>query len=477
MVTGAQTPRVKLVPKGRDHPRWSEIVDFIGELGVTLDPWQLMVLRASLRRKAGRWAASRVGVCAPRQNGKNGILEIRELIGPLFLDEQLIVHTSHLADTSQEAFRRLEDLIEGSERLQEEIKHIWRRNGFEQIEFKNRARIRFRTRTGKGGRGFAKASPIVFDEAMYLPEASVQAAFPTQTAAPDPQTWYMGSAVDKEIMEDGTVFARVREEALKGEDERLAYFEWSLDIDDPDEVPETLAEDLESWARTNPAFGIRITPDYLKTERSALGLRGFAVERLGVGDWPDTSGGETIIDLDKWNELADPESLLLDPVYLAFDVSPNRSSASISAAGIRGDELMHVETIDHKRGVEWVVPRLKALVQSHEVAEIVCDGYSPAGALIHELEELGVAVTALNATDYGRACGALFDLVEKEGLRHLGTPELRTAIKGAKERPLGEAWAWARKKSSCDITPLVSATLSLWGARVLLGGEATFAFA
>jgi hypothetical protein len=78
-----------------------------------LDPWQLEVLRVSLMRSLDglQWAAFAVGLCAPRQNGKNGITEIRELVGAA-LGERLVVHTAHLADTSKEAFRRLEDLIE-----------------------------------------------------------------------------------------------------------------------------------------------------------------------------------------------------------------------------------------------------------------------------------------------------------------------------------------------------------------------------
>ena len=50
-------------------------------LGVELDKWQWLVLRASLLRRGGKWAAFTVGVCAPRQNGKNAILEVRELVG------------------------------------------------------------------------------------------------------------------------------------------------------------------------------------------------------------------------------------------------------------------------------------------------------------------------------------------------------------------------------------------------------------
>ena len=69
------------MPKGTRHPQWAEVVEFVDQLGVKLDRWQWLVLRASLLRRAGRWAAFTVGVCAPRQNGKNAILEVRELVG------------------------------------------------------------------------------------------------------------------------------------------------------------------------------------------------------------------------------------------------------------------------------------------------------------------------------------------------------------------------------------------------------------
>ena len=34
---------------------------------------------------------------------------------------------------------------------------------------------------------------------------------------------------------------------------------------------------------------------------------------------------------------------------------------------------------------------------------------------------------------------------------------------GAATRPLGDAWAWARKGLSTDITPLVAVSLARWG--------------
>jgi hypothetical protein len=70
----------------------------------------------------------------------------------------------------------------------------------------------------------------------------------------------------------------------------------------------------------------------------------------------------------------------------------------------------------------------------------------------------------VTATEHGRACATIFDLVEQGKLRHLGTSELRAAVKGAKTRELGDAWAWARSKSSVDISPLVAVTLAVWAA-------------
>jgi hypothetical protein len=55
------------------------------------------------------------------------------------------------------------------------------------------------------------------------------------------------------------------------------------------------------------------------------------------------------------------------------------------------------------------------------------------------------------------------DAVTDETVRHLGQPALASAIKGAAKRPLGDAFAWARKSSTVDISPLVGCTLALWG--------------
>jgi hypothetical protein len=49
----------------------------------------------------------------------------------------------------------------------------------------------------------------------------------------------------------------------------------------------------------------------------------------------------------------------------------------------------------------------------------------------------------------------------------LGTPELKAALKGASKRSLGDSWAWARKSSAVDISPLVAVTLALRRAEIM----------
>jgi hypothetical protein len=177
-----------------------------------------------------------------------------------------------------------------------------------------------------------------------------------------------------------------------------------------------------------------------------------------------------VISPEDWAALTDAGSALEDPVCLAFDVSPERKTA-IVAAGLRPDGLFHVEVIQHKQGTGWVPERLEELVARWDVESVVCDGYGPAASVASAVEELGVKLTRVTAGEHGQACGHLVDLVAENRLRHLGSEELAAALRGAKPRPLGDAWAWSRKNSSHDISPLVAATLALHAAVGLEVGE------
>lgn len=469
-------PRVGWVPEASSS-LGDEAVEFARRVGMRLDPEQELVLAGSMGVGAGRrWQTPEVGFTAPRQNGKGEVLIARELFGLYELGEAFIVHSAHEFKTSERHFSRLEQVVRGSEELLARVKRApsGRLIGFryshgdEALELADGERIEFRTRTKSGMRGFDDVALLVLDEAMILSEWAHGAMMPTVRAskAPrGPQLWYTGSAVDQEIHEHGIVLARIRERGVAGDDERLAYFEWSLDFEHPDEVPDEVLEDRDAWTSVNFAIGRgRVLLEQMELEFRSLSRRAFLTELLGVGDWPVTDGSvDLAISLEAWNEVEDEQSVLADPVCLAFDVSPSRRT-SISAAGLNEQGTLHVEVIQSRPGTGWVPDRLAELYERHEVVEIACDGLGPSAAIARRVDEIGLTVRRLNAGEYAEACGLFADVVGEKTLRHIGQEDLSSAVRGARTRPLVDRWAWSRSRSVTDVGPLVSSTVAVWAA-------------
>lgn len=474
---GAQRPRVLWVPNSA-RSRGQRAVELAHMAGLHLDPWQQFVLIQSMgERQDGRWAALEVALEAPRQNGKNGVTEARQLAGLYLLDEPLLIHSAHEFKTAEEALNRMELLIGDCPQLHKRLKPgnrgIKRSHGQEGIYLKSGQRLLYMTRTKGAGRGLS--CPCLFlDEAMHLPETVMAALFFTLSAMRNPQLWYTGSAVDQETMPHGVVFARLRERALRGDDPSLAYFGFSAPFDSPDAIPAGALDDPEMWAMANPALGQRIREDHIAKERRSMGARNFAVERLGVGDWPATDGSAlSKITAAAWIACEDAASTADDPLVVVFDVTPSRSAATVGCAGWRSDGNAHIEIIRADHGTGWVADTLARVVAGQAVSEVLYDERGPAASLLTEVEAaftkagLSVEMRAVNAREHAEACGMLFDAVEQKSVRHLGTTELQHAISGAATRPLGDAWAWARKTSSVDISPLVVVTLAHWGLRTI----------
>lgn len=458
-------PRISTFPDG-DEDLAERTLELAAETPLDLDDWQQYALRKAMRtRPNGNWAAKEVGVCVARQNGKGGILEIREVAEIDLVPHQrdcLVLHSAHEFATASQHFERLRYLIEETPRLSKQMKKggVKVANGKEGFYFKGERSIQFRARTKGGSRGYS-ADLVVLDEAMDLPAAVMAAMFPTKRARPNPQVWYTGSAVDQQMHEHGVTFTRLRERGVKGDDV-LAWLEWSVEGGNPETVPMDTLLDGEAHKRANPAIGIRIDPEGFYDELRSLGPRAFAVEILGIGDWPRTDHVATNpIDYDSWAALAD-DGVIQTPEFVSFDVSPERKGA-IVIAGRRKDGLIQAELVESKGGTAWVAPRVADLVKKHRV-EPVCDGRGPAFSLVPELRDLGIEVETLNATDHAAACGHLVDAVERQSFRHLNDPELNAAVQAAVTRPLGDAWAWSRKDSSTNIAPLVAFTLAVSAA-------------
>ncbi len=307
---------------------------------------------------------------------------------------------------------------------------------------------------------------------MILGDAEMDALLPTMAAVDNPQIWYLGSAG---IGSPSVQLGRLRRRALAAvesgtPDASLAYFEWSADLH-RDECPAGCTEhddaaSDEAVLKANPATGYRLTLEKVANERSTLSPAGYARERLGVGEYPtDTADTWQVIGEDAWRALAAPDSSPSDPVCFAIDMTPERSHAAICVAGEwRGGT--HVEVVDHRPGTGWLLDRAAELHTKWKPRCWVVDAAGPAGALIAALEErLGVEVVQPKGRDVAAACGQFYDAVTEQSLSHRDDAPLAVALAGAQKRALGDAWAWARRVVSVDISPLVGVTLAKWGLR------------
>lgn len=473
-------PRFVWVPP-RTRSLGPECSAFWLAAGGSLFDWQAFVLDGMLGLdEHDRFVSSNDGLDVARQNGKGVVLQALEAFVAFELGKrfgyQVVMHTAHEFATSSVHQIRLEEVIQDAPELHKRVKDrggYMHANGRESINLKDGTQIVFKARTKAGGRGYS-GDLLVWDEAMVIPDTVVGAQKPmlrASRAVHGPKTVYAGSAVDQEVHEYGVNFARMRERGL-AQSPAMSWFEWSAPFDHPSQMTEDLLRDRSLFPTGNPSMvdGL-ISADTMADEVESMPGRTSAVELFCVGDWPRTDGlDDGMIDIAAWDRLERPDSVLQPPYCLAFDVSPERHTA-IAIAGRNQDDLWHVEIQECKHGTRWAPERIAEMVDSGDVEEVVCDGVGPAASLVVVLDDLGVKVETVNAPEHGQACGRLVDMVNDETLAHLGSAELRDAIRGARSRPLGDSWAWSRKHSSVNIAPLVAATLALGAAAGVTTGD------
>lgn len=440
------------------------VVELAGEFGLELDDWQALYLECALAfDDRGRWESFENGGTVPRQNGKGGIIEARMLGGLFLLEEPLLTYTAHEFKTAQEHFLRIQTLIDAAPlRYRKLVKTVRKTTGSESIIMHGGRRLRFLARSQSSGRGFS-GDVVFFDEAMILYPATVGALLPTLSARTKvtrggPQIYYTGTAG---VGEQAQVLASVRDRAIAGGDESLFYAEWAGGEDDDHTGSNVDLDNEAEWVRANPAIGYgRIEVEFIRRERNAMTDDEFARERLGLWGSGALRGA---IDPDAWRALGDATSKPAGQVCFAVDVPPEGKRASIARAGLRADDKAHVE-VDVRPGTSWAVERLAELSKKRG-AVIVLDGGSRAAALIPGLAARGVTPVVYGTRDVVTACSAFMDRVDEDGLRHLAQPELAIAVDAARRRKVGDAWAWHRRDTSADISPLVAATLAIHGLK------------
>ena len=450
MITGSQLPAWE-TELAATNTAFGEAASSLSEqVSSKLEAWQQHVLNKGCAVNAdGSWQAKTVCLSVPRQQGKSEILVARALAGLFLFGERFIVVSAHEVRTTMEIFRRIDSIISNSPDLQAYVKHISRANGEQGVELHNGARIKFMSRSKNAGRGFT-ADVLLLDEAQELSEDTWAAILPTITASKNGQIWLFGTPPSPTA--NSEVFTSMRREALQGAP--LIYWaEWSADETDDFDEPAV-------WAKANPTMGMRVAQDTIAQFRSTLNEDNFAREILGI--W--LSGKrQAVIPADWWEPIGNVE-LQLDPdapIWLAVDVAPARTVASISLAQRLEDGRTALVLLERRTGVTWAADYIAGVVERRNVLAVAVDGKGASASLIDPLKQREVPVVEMNTKDVTNACGRFYDAVLEKRIVHLNDPAINSALGGAAKRSLLGAWAWT-PKSNDDITPLVAITYALW---------------
>lgn len=436
------------------------------QVGMPMDPEQQLVLDAIFAEDApGVPTCFEVGAVAPRQNLKTATLEVAALTDVFVLEVQLHVWTAHLFKTAKAAFDDMVRLIDGNRDFRSRCKPPKIANGDEAIELKTGQRIEFHARSKGGGRGLT-GDRVTFDEALFLSSTTHGALLPILATRRGAQIRYGSSAG----VAESEVLRRLRDRGRAGGDPRMAWFEWAADRVACDEavcqhVPGTAGcaldrEDL--WAAANPAMGRRITRETLQAFRRSMDPAEFAREFLGW--WDEPSAADPAFGQGAWESctsLVSPPDRI--PEGLAVAVSWDLAWTSVGVCRVDDDSRLHVRVTDRDRGTGWAVARLEVLHRETGLP-VTIDGKGPAAPLIGPLEEAGVPVQIVSTGDVLDGCALLYERVRDRRVVHRGYPELDAAVSAATKRTVGDRWAWARRQSSADISPLEAVTLASWAA-------------
>jgi phage terminase large subunit-like protein len=444
-----------VVPDGVVATGFPSVQATCREIGIEFDSWQVDLNTLILAKDStGQLAADTVAISIPRQVGKTFDVGAIVFAVCIINPGTTVVWTAHRFKVARETFDSLRAMAR-SVLLAPHINYdaITTAAGNETIPFRNGSRIVFAARERGTVRGFSKVRILVLDEAQILTESALADMAPTMNQAVDPQIIMMGTP--PKPTDPAEVFSNLRAQALAGTSEGVLYVEMGAD-------PGSDPDDRAAWAKANASFPHRTPERAILRLRKLLDDDDFLREVLGI--WEEGSSAR-VIDAASWARCADPFSAATDRLALGVDVNPERTRASVSLAGEVPGERWHVELDEQRDGVGWVVPWVVQRVGNNPLRAVVIDAASPAASLIADFDAARVRVTTTGPRDMAQACGWFYDGVMEGRLVHTDQPQMNAALGAARKRPLAGAWGWNRANSASDITPVVAATLALFGAR------------
>jgi len=430
-------------------------------------PWQRYVsdIANEVDPETGLLWYETVVIVVPRQQGKTTMLEPQLVAAALRRPDIDVVYTAQ--DRQMSKRRLIDELADKRLGRRPELSgqyKVRRSNGSESIRWSNGSQITTVANTDEAGHGLT-LDLAVLDEAFSHDDLTVVTALePTTLTRPDPQVWIVSTVGDGS---DGLLqhYQELGARSLLDPASKVAYFEWSAkDEDDRD--------DPACWDRVMPALGHTVDLARIRSRRATLTPESFDRSYLCRRPLAELSAK---LPAGTWNECRSTSTVPLDlvgPVVVALDVAADRTSTSIAVAGLQASGVLGVLSHSIESVSTGAVDEILALCAHLGPAVLLADRRAGAGALIDALAIAGLPVVEVTASMLVTYCGSMYDAIVARELQHDGQPALDAAALQAISRPLGDAWAWDRRRSPVELSRLISSTLAVGSHRATFGRSA-----
>lgn len=462
---GSQIPRLQIEPDrvSTDGPDAAMLMEAYGN---KLDPWQETVENCWMGKdENGEYTATSIGLSVPRQNGKNEILEGRELFGMLVNGER-ILHTAHQVKTAKKSFRRFVRIFEDERypEIREQVEKISYTNGEESIQLKNGGSIEYSARSRQAARGFDGISVIVFDEAQELTDDQLNAIMATLAASKTGtrQILYVGTPPYPGC--PGDVFRRRRNVCLNDPGKHDAWHEWSVEAQSVDDIN---MGDTSIWYSTNPALGIRLSEEFTQNEYKTMKPDGFARERLGW--WVPMIEVEEppVIKKEAWDKCASDQMKPDGKTAYGVKFSADGSEVVLSGAVMDKEGKIRISLIKREptgSGLKWLADWLN---QRYAKAScVVVDGRNGVDVLVERISDTWIfkgSVIRASTRDVLAAVGMTMDAIHEGNLTWYKLQEdLNDSAITSVKRPIAGGYGFGGENS----LPIESCALALYGVKV-----------
>lgn len=262
------------------------------------------------------------------------------------------------------------------------------------------------------------------------------------------------------------------------------------EIDDPDAEwfiaewsarPDQAIDDPDAYAQSNPSAGYLPGMTIEALMRTTLNARdkpgALAVERIEVlGQWV-TAELIPYLNLGDWEKRADAPQVndRGELVYegsvipaasrkvLGVGISSDRRMSYVAVAGLRADELAHVEVIAQRAGNRWLDDYLIAVRKKTGINEVAVQSRgAPTADLVKPLQKAGFIVHEIAGTPLLNSAGKLWDYVNDDLIRHRSQPSLDMAVEYGTTKNLNGMPIWDLEKSPVDVAPVIAVTMALY---------------